>query len=121
MIMEIIKDPSLFRAIREEISQAAVKGRANSESLNCSILASLSLLQSVYTEVLRLHVGILVTRTSIEPVTIAGYNLPKGSILQAPTGLPEPLILTKTFVRVALLSHELFFLFSREHSRLNYR
>ncbi|KAI0006822.1 putative cytochrome P450 [Xylariaceae sp. FL0662B] len=83
IIMELIRDPELFRAVREEVAQA--NEGTNNESLNHEKVASLPLLQSIYTEVLRLHVRVLITRTSHEPVTIAGYNLPKGSIVQAPT------------------------------------
>lgn len=83
--MEIIRDPTLFRAIREEVSQAEAINDSTGDPLSLQQLASLPLLQSVYTEVLRVHVSILITRTSIEPVTVGGYDLPTGSIFQAPT------------------------------------
>jgi hypothetical protein len=89
MLIEIIKDPDLYRAVQEEISQAVFKGQTCSEFLDYTKLASSPLLQSIYTEVLRLHVQILVTRTSIELVKVAGYELPKGSVLQAPTAVPH--------------------------------
>lgn len=87
MLIEIIKDLDLFRAIKAEISQAMIEGHTCSEVLNYPTLAALPLIQSVYTEVLRLHVGILLTRTSTEYVKVADYDLPKGSILQAPTAV----------------------------------
>ncbi|KAF4636505.1 hypothetical protein G7Y89_g1575 [Cudoniella acicularis] len=85
VMIELIRDPDLFQAIKEEISQADLTDGDDLKSLNYRKLATLPLLNSVYTEILRLHVGVLVTRTSTEPVTIAGYILPKGSIVQAPT------------------------------------
>lgn len=89
MVMEIIKDPDLYRAVQEEIAQAVITGHTCSQFLDYTKLASLPLMQSIYTEVLRLHVQILVTRTSIEPVKVAGYELPRGSVLQAPTAVPH--------------------------------
>jgi len=89
MFIEIIRDPDLFQAVKEEISRAVIEGHTCSEFFDYPRLASLPLIQSIYIEVLRLHVKILVTRTSTEPVKIAGYELPKGSILQAPTAVPH--------------------------------
>jgi hypothetical protein len=89
MLIEIIRDPDLYRAVQEEIIQTIIKGQSCSDFLDYTKLASLPLIQSIYTEVLRLHVQILVTRTSIEPVKVAGYELPKGSVLQAPTAVPH--------------------------------
>ncbi|KAK9425270.1 putative Cytochrome P450 [Seiridium unicorne] len=85
MMMEVIKDPDLYCVIKEEISRAKITDGPLAGSLEPHKLASLPLLQSVYTESLRLHVSILVTRTSTQPVTISGYNIPKGSVFQAPT------------------------------------
>ncbi|KAL2016801.1 hypothetical protein VTK56DRAFT_2970 [Thermocarpiscus australiensis] len=86
VVMELIKDPDLFRAVKEEIKRAETsQDGSDSRVLDNRKLSSLPLLQSVYTEVLRLHVGLLITRTCTEPVTIGGYTLPKGSIFQAPT------------------------------------
>ncbi|KAI1654489.1 putative cytochrome P450 [Daldinia decipiens] len=87
IMMELIKDPSLFQAVKREVCEAEITGSLVSEKLDYQKLASLPLLQSVYTEALRLHVDVLITRTSTEPVTIAGYTLPKGSVVQAPTGV----------------------------------
>ena len=87
--MEIISEPNLYRAIQDEIRPTVIQGQTCSEFLDYPKLASLPLLQSIYTEVLRLHVQILVTRTSIEPVNIAGYEVPTGSTFQAPTAVPH--------------------------------
>ncbi|RWA11965.1 hypothetical protein EKO27_g3134 [Xylaria grammica] len=85
VMMEIIRDPNLYREIKEEISQAEVINDSDEVAFNLQELVSKPLLQSVYTEALRVHVSILITRTSTEPVTIGGYQLPAGSVFQAPT------------------------------------
>lgn len=73
----------LFQTIKEELLQAKL---ANADgSFDYKVLCSLPILQSVYVECLRLHVGILITRKSTDPVTMSGYSFPKGSIFQAPT------------------------------------
>ncbi|KAH8883484.1 cytochrome P450 [Thozetella sp. PMI_491] len=86
VMIELIRDPKLFRAVKEEVEQV-LTGGPNPEVLSAQKLASLPLLQSVFTETLRLHVGVLITRKCTEPVTIAGYSLPKGSIVQTPTAI----------------------------------
>lgn len=48
-------------------------------------LFSLPLLQSVYTEVLRLHVSINVTREVVGPLTMEGLSLERGTLVQAPS------------------------------------
>ncbi|KAF2177972.1 cytochrome P450 [Zopfia rhizophila CBS 207.26] len=85
MVMEIIKDPDLYHQIKDEVSQANITDGALAGNFDFQRLASMPLLQSVYTETLRVHVSILVTRTATEPVVIGGYNIPKGSVFQAPT------------------------------------
>ncbi|KAK4142937.1 cytochrome P450 [Dichotomopilus funicola] len=88
LVMELIKDPELLRAVKEEIATAELPRDDQDGSFkgyDHRKLAALPLLQSIYTEVLRLHVGVLITRTCAEPIKVAGYTVPKGSILQAPT------------------------------------
>ncbi|KAK2609331.1 hypothetical protein QQS21_002112 [Conoideocrella luteorostrata] len=72
MVFEIIKDPALYRAVMEEISQAQITDSPQTGALNYQTLASMPLLQSVYTEVLRVHTSILLTRTATEEVTLGG-------------------------------------------------
>ncbi|KAI1746710.1 cytochrome P450 [Xylaria castorea] len=85
IMMELLQDADLLRAIKLEVSQALVHNKNSSEKIDLQKLLSMPLLQSVYVEALRLHVGILITRTSTAPVTIAGYNFPAGTVFQAPT------------------------------------
>lgn len=85
--MHLIMNPDLFRDIKEEISKAEVTDSPTGQSLNYQKLASLPLLQSVYTETLRLHVGVLITRKSTESITLGEYTFPEGSVFQAPTAV----------------------------------
>ncbi|RYP60190.1 hypothetical protein DL771_010600 [Monosporascus sp. 5C6A] len=85
-LMEVIRDPKLFQATREEALQALVTDPVSGKrTLNTQKLASLPLIQSIYIESLRLHMSINVTRTAMEEFTMASYTLPKGCTIQAPT------------------------------------
>lgn len=87
-MMELIRDPELFHAIKMEVSTAArptQDPRAQEEPFDTQKLLQLPLLQSVFIEAMRLHVSVLITRTCIEDVNLAGYTIPEGSIVQTPT------------------------------------
>ncbi|KAK2059469.1 cytochrome P450 [Colletotrichum caudatum] len=85
-VMEVVKDPSLFKAVREEVQEAQITdpgtGRA---TFDMPKLVALPLLQSIYVETLRMHVSINITREVLESMEIEGYFLEKGSLVQAPT------------------------------------
>ncbi len=84
--MELAKDLRLFQAMRKEVLTAWVTDRKTQKrTLDIQKLLALPLLQSVFTEVLRLHVSFNITREIIEPITLEGYQLEKGSLLQAPS------------------------------------
>ncbi|KAI0103256.1 hypothetical protein GGR51DRAFT_573426 [Nemania sp. FL0031] len=82
--MELPQDADLLQAIKLEVSQAVVYSESSSKALDLRKLLSMPLLQSVYAEALRLHVGILITWKSTEPVTIAGCTFPSATVFQAP-------------------------------------
>ncbi|KAK5632007.1 hypothetical protein RRF57_007721 [Xylaria bambusicola] len=86
VLMELVKDKDLLQAVREEISLA----NGNITNIDCfdnRKVELLPLLKSVYTEVLRIHVGVLITRTATQSVTVGNYSLAKGSTFQAPTSV----------------------------------
>ncbi|OTA95293.1 hypothetical protein M434DRAFT_28978 [Hypoxylon sp. CO27-5] len=85
IIIELVGDPELLQVAKEEISHVGLVDEANNELFNHNKAVLLPLLQSVYIEIMRLHTRVLVTGTTIKPVTIAGYHLLKGSVIQAPT------------------------------------
>jgi len=86
-LMEIIQDRQLWKEVQEEAESAFEIDKVTGErTLNVQEMMGLPLLQSVYVEALRLHVSVNVTREVVgQSATIAGYQLPKHSLIQAPT------------------------------------
>ncbi|KAJ2903942.1 25-hydroxycholesterol 7-alpha-hydroxylase [Zalerion maritima] len=85
-VMEVAKDPALFRAVRDEVMTAYVTDPATSKcALDLQAVLSLPVLQSIYTESLRLRLSINITREVMEPMTVDDHKLEKGSLLQAPS------------------------------------
>ncbi|RYP64845.1 hypothetical protein DL769_006520 [Monosporascus sp. CRB-8-3] len=84
--MEVVKDPCLFKAVKEEVQEAFVSDpETGSRKLDKKKLIGLPLLQSVYMETLRMHVSINVTRELTQPMTMGGYRIETGSVVQAPS------------------------------------
>ncbi|ROV86731.1 hypothetical protein VMCG_10908 [Cytospora schulzeri] len=85
MLMEIIKDPTLLQAVRDEVETAIT---TDQESGNCTIdsqkLVALPLLQSIFSETLRLRINFNITRDIKRPITLDGHTIAEGSLLQAP-------------------------------------
>jgi cytochrome P450 len=79
-MIEIIKDKALLQAIRAEVSPAF-----SNSKIDIKKLTELPLLQSVYTESLRMHVSINITREIEEDMTLDGYALKKGYLVQTPS------------------------------------
>lgn len=85
-LMEIIKDPSLFRAVRAEVAKAIVTDPStNKRTIDVQILIASPLLQSIYVESMRLHVSMNITREVMQPIQVGNHELEKGSLIQAPT------------------------------------
>ncbi|KAI0808881.1 putative cytochrome P450 [Xylaria sp. FL0064] len=85
IMFELLKDPELYQAVKAEVKQAELTDESGDVYFDHQKLTTQPLLQSVFNEVLRLHAVLLLTRTSTESVTVAGYTLPSGSTVQAPT------------------------------------
>lgn len=87
-MIELIKDSSLFHAVRLEVMGAlATDPTSGQRGFDLQKLLALPLLQSVYYEAMRLHVSINITRELREPITVDGHRLAKGALLQAPTSI----------------------------------
>ncbi|KAH8890157.1 cytochrome P450 [Thozetella sp. PMI_491] len=87
-IMELAKDPALFQAVRAEVATAYVTDPVTGERLiDPQKMLSLPLLQSVYIELLRMHVAMHITREITQPTVLCGYELEKGALVQAPSEL----------------------------------
>jgi cytochrome P450 len=84
-LIELIKDPALFAAVREEVDTAFdIDSTSGFRRVDLKKLADLPLLQSIYSEALRVHVSIAITREVIEDVILDEYILKKGYLVQAP-------------------------------------
>ena len=85
-MMHLIEDPHLFRAVREEcLAASSADPSTGARTFDHAKLLAMPLLQAVYTETLRLHVSINVTREVTQPLTLDGYRLAAGSLIQAPS------------------------------------
>ncbi|KAK6063442.1 Cholesterol 7-alpha-monooxygenase 4 [Seiridium cupressi] len=86
VIMEVLADPELLQAVREEINALAfVTDPDTSERvIDAQKIATLPLLQSVFNEVLRMHMNFNIMRNLTDSVTMDGYTLRKGATIQAP-------------------------------------
>ncbi len=84
--MEMVRDPALLTSIRNEVESVAVRDSSTGRrTFDLQRLVNLPLLQSVFTEVMRLHVSINLTREVTGPLKVGGYMLEKGAVMQVPT------------------------------------
>jgi cytochrome P450 len=84
MLMELNKDPALLKAVREEVASAFVTDSATgTRTLDIQNVLSLPLLQSLFTEILRLRVSMVIMRVVEQPMTIGDVKIAKGSLIHA--------------------------------------
>ncbi|KAI1879782.1 hypothetical protein JX265_002736 [Neoarthrinium moseri] len=85
MLMEIIQDPTLLEAVREEIRAVATNDpKTGKITLDSQNLVALPLLQSIWTETLRLRINFNIVRDVKHPITLGGNTIAKGALLQVP-------------------------------------
>ncbi|KAJ4387231.1 hypothetical protein N0V93_007820 [Gnomoniopsis smithogilvyi] len=85
MLMEIVKDPSLLQRVRDEVDTVIQPGPDTGEvSINHQKLVALPLLQSIFTETLRLRINFNIMRDVKQPIILDGHTIPSGVMLQAP-------------------------------------
>jgi cytochrome P450 len=86
-LFELVQDPALWKAVQEEAETAfETNPDTGDRELDIQKMLTLPRLQAVYVESLRLHVSVNVTREVIaESSPMAGYQLPKNALVQAPT------------------------------------
>ena len=89
MLIELVRDPSLQQRIRSEVQTAMVPGVEPSSALAIDIgkLNSLPLLNSVYSECLRIHASIPISRRLRGDIEIDGYTLKTNNFILAPNWL----------------------------------
>ncbi|KAK5654464.1 hypothetical protein OQA88_7092 [Cercophora sp. LCS_1] len=81
-MLELMQDRVLLAEVRKEIA-TAWRGR----DFDVQKLLALPLLQSVYFEIMRLHMSMPVTRLLLDTLNLGGHVLEKGAILQASTDI----------------------------------
>ena len=82
--MELNKDAALLKAVREEVAGAFVMDSVTgARTLDVQKVVALPLLQSLFTEVLRLRVSMIIMRVVEEAMSIGGVNIAKGSLIHA--------------------------------------
>jgi cytochrome P450 len=85
IIIEVIRDPALLQALREEVATAYTTDSTTGENeLDIGKVSALPLLHSVLTEVLRLHMNFNLIRNVNQPIVVDGFTIPRGVMLQAP-------------------------------------
>jgi cytochrome P450 len=85
MLMEIIKDPFLLRAARNEVATVTTTDpETGKPAIDSQKVVALPLLQSIFTETLRLRINFNIMRDVKQPITLDGHRIPQGSLLQAP-------------------------------------
>lgn len=83
--MEIIKDPSLLKAVRDEVATVTTTDpETGKPTIDSQKVVALPLLQSIFTETLRLRINFNIIRDVKQPITLDGHTIPQGSLLQAP-------------------------------------
>ena len=87
--MEVVKAPSLWDAVRWELSVCLTVNLATSQhAVDEARIFSLHLLQSIYTDVLRLHISFNITReVTTAQQTLGGHLLSQHALVQVPTHL----------------------------------
>jgi len=84
-VIEVARDPELQRALREEVETALTTDGEGQHVVDQQKMVALPLLQSLYFEIMRVHVSINVSREVAQPLEVEGYRLLPGDMLQAPT------------------------------------
>jgi len=86
--MHLLQSPSLLAAAREEATLTIeIHPTTGVRTINLAKLLSMPLLQAIFAETLRLHVAVTLSREIHQPVVFEGYTLPRGSYIQAFTGI----------------------------------
>lgn len=85
MLMEIIKDPVLLKAVCDEVATVVTTDpETGKPTIDSQKVVALPLLNSIFTETLRLRINFNIIRDVKQPVMVDGYKIPRGSLLQAP-------------------------------------
>ena len=86
-MIEVVRNPRLLKALREEILTAVIPDIKESGTIDFDIpkLLSLPLLSSVFTETLRLRISTTPTRLLLNDLVVDGYVLKAGNWVSVPS------------------------------------
>ncbi|KAF3059927.1 Cholesterol 7-alpha-monooxygenase [Daldinia childiae] len=85
-IMESLQRPGLLQDLQVEAQKAiTVDANTGERHINTQKLLASPLFQAIFQETLRMHTSFMLTREAREPISIGGYRIEKGSLIQAPT------------------------------------
>ncbi|KAK6067449.1 Cholesterol 7-alpha-monooxygenase 4 [Seiridium cupressi] len=85
-MMELIQDPVLFTAVRKEAASAyTVDQQSGTRRIDAQTLINLPLMQSLYTEIMRMHISFNATRKALQSTAVGGYAVEKGALVQTPS------------------------------------
>ncbi|KAL1987108.1 hypothetical protein VTN96DRAFT_4714 [Rasamsonia emersonii] len=88
MLLEIVQRPELLARVRAEIAPYITHDAADASkisSVDIAGLCSIPLLQSIYAEVLRLQVGIVLPWMAADELRIEGWSVQEGETVMAST------------------------------------
>ncbi|EFJ31830.1 hypothetical protein SELMODRAFT_168652 [Selaginella moellendorffii] len=82
-MLEMIRNPKVMRKVQKEIDSVLEKKATNKHLVEESDLASLDYLKAAVKETFRMHPvgGFLIPHESIRDTNVAGYHVPKGSLI----------------------------------------
>lgn len=84
-MMEVFRDAQLLADVRAEIRTTwTTDARTGARSIDIPKLVSLPLLQSIFTETMRVHMSTSIVRYLSDDVMLDGYRLRKGGIILMP-------------------------------------
>ncbi|KAK2732572.1 Cholesterol 7-alpha-monooxygenase 2 [Colletotrichum kahawae] len=83
VLIELLRDPALYAAVQAEcLPLLSVDPATGERRIDGQRLASQPLMQSLYVEIMRLHVTFNVSRTATQPVQVEDYVIPAGALVQ---------------------------------------
>lgn len=87
ILIEIISDPVLLARVKQEIADCATTTGEKGPELNVQEALALPLLNSCYTECLRLRASVQAIRELRTEIQLGGYTLKPGNLIMAPSWL----------------------------------
>ncbi|MCJ1383803.1 hypothetical protein MMC17_006917 [Xylographa soralifera] len=86
LVLEVFRNPSLLAKVRQEVERCLVTSQSVYPSFDLPRLCSRPLLQSIYTETLRLYVSTSIIRSPENAdIKLGAWIIPKGTLIMIPS------------------------------------